>query len=77
MSTDTALPPRVRRRARAFSPRVAATDDGGEVLAAGRVMELIRDDPALSWRVFVMREGDAADRPPMRWRDVLDQIEAK
>ncbi len=73
MSTDTAYAPRVRRRG--FAPPVAAKNAGDEVLAAGRVFDLIRDDPALSWRVFVLREGNPADRPPLTWRDVLDQIE--
>jgi hypothetical protein len=71
VNADSAYAPRARRRA--FAPLVAATD--GEVLAAGRVFDLIRDDSALSWRVFVMREGNPVDRPRMTWRDVLDQLE--
>jgi len=63
------VPPRLPRR-RSF---VRPSEHAAEVLACGAVFDLIRDDRALGWRVFLLRH-DPAHRPS--WVAVLAAIKA-
>ena len=68
MSCD-ARPPLPRWRS-----YVRPSEHAAEVLACGRVFDLVRDDPALSWRVFLLRT-DPAEAPS--WVEVLAAIEPR
>lgn len=46
------------------------TDDARETLAAGEVMDMCRNDAALSQRVLHLRDY-GSERGPLSWRDVL------
>ena len=62
------VPPRLPRW-RSF---VRPAEHAAEVLACGAVFDLVRNDPALNLRVFLLRH-DSAETPS--WVDVLAAIE--
>ncbi len=54
---------------------VMSSESPADLLAAARVMELCRDNAALSQRVFRLRHDPATQQP--RWTEVLAMIERK